>query len=237
MKLVIFDAFNTLVTAHQQHRSTFLRGLARAGLQPSPLLLAQLQRLSEGFDHSAQSRSRESYVAWTRETLGLAGRRADPAFRPRIVPALEQLHQAPMVPMPGAEDCLARLKDAGFRIAICSNWGWDLKADLRPAGLAGHIDTYVSSAEAGFRKPHPRIYQAALEASQSCAENAVFVGDNLRTDILGPENAGIRPIFLTSSLPQSFGGEHADSLAAVAELLIGAEILNRRTASASRRSI
>ncbi len=220
MKLVIFDAYNTLVTAHPQHRNTFLQGLARAGLEPSPQFLTELQAVSEGFSHSAQSRSRETYAAWASETLCLASQCKDPAFGPRIVPALEQLHQAPMIPMPGAEECLARLKEVGLEIAICSNWGWDLKADLRPTGLARYIDTYVSSAEVGFRKPHPRIYRAALEASQSGAENAVFVGDNLRTDILGPENAGIRPIFLTSSPPASFGGEHAHSLAAVAELLI-----------------
>lgn len=226
MKLVIFDAFNTLVTAHPHHGNTFLDGLAQAGLEPSPQLLTELQAASEGTDHSVHSRSRSSYVAWASETLFLASQGDHSAVGPRIVPALEQLHQAPMILMPGAENCLARLKDAGFRIAICSNWGWDLTADLRPTGLARHIDSYVSSAQAGFRKPHPRIYQAVLDANQLSAEDSVFVGDSLRADVLGPRNAGIRPIHLTSSAAGSFGGgsfggEQAPSLAAVAEILIG----------------
>lgn len=47
MGLVIFDAFNTLVTAHPEYRRTFLDGLARAGLEPSPTLLSELQATSE----------------------------------------------------------------------------------------------------------------------------------------------------------------------------------------------
>jgi FMN phosphatase YigB (HAD superfamily) len=167
MKLVIFDAFNTLVTAHPDYQNTFLDGLAHAGLEPTLPLLTELQAASEGTDHSAHSRSRDSYVAWASETLCLARQSRHSSFRPRIVPALEQLHQAPMIPMSGAEDCLAQLKNAGFKIAICSNWDWDLRADLRPTGLARHIDTYVPSARAGFRKPHPRIYQAALDVNHA----------------------------------------------------------------------
>ena len=143
MDLVIFDAFNTLVTAHPGYRNTFLDGLTQAGLEPSLPLLAEFQAASEGIDHSTWSRSRDSYVAWAAETLRLAkqaNQSEDARFAARIVPALEQMHQAPMVQMPGAEDCLAR-------------------------------------------------------------------------------NAGIRAILLAASPDEDFAGEHARSLAAVAELL------------------
>ena len=222
VELAIFDAFDTLVTAHPDYRNTFLDGLTQAGLEPSLTLLAHFQAASEGLDHSAWSRSRDSYVAWASETLCLAKQadhREDARFAARIVPALEQMHQAPMVQLPGAEECLARLKHAGCTIAVCSNWGWDLRADLRPTGLAAYIDTYVTSAQVGFRKPHPRIYRAALEANGSSADEAIFVGDNVRADVVGPQNAGIRAILLTSAPDEDFGGEHARSLAAVAELL------------------
>ena len=138
-----------------------------------------------------------------------------------ILPVREwiQFCAHPVRTLPGAEDCLARLKNAGYKIAVCSNWGWDLRADLRPTGLAGYVDTYVTSAQVGFRKPHPRIYRAALDANHARAENALFVGDNVRTDVLGPQNAGIRAILLASSPAENFGGERARSLVAVAQLL------------------
>src|SRR6266849_4577531 len=101
-----------------------------------------------------------------------------------------------MVALPTAADCLARLKRAGFTIALCSNWGWDLAADLAGTGLAGYIDVFVTSARSGYRKPHPRIYQATLELAGFGVEDAVFVGDSLRTDAVGPQRIGIRSVLL-----------------------------------------
>jgi FMN phosphatase YigB (HAD superfamily) len=71
-RLVIFDAFNTLVTARPGSTATFLDGLARAGLDVSPSLLAEFQAASEGLDHSAWSASRQSYVEWAAATLSLS---------------------------------------------------------------------------------------------------------------------------------------------------------------------
>lgn len=49
----------------------------------------------------------------------------DSELVPRVVPALEQLRQAPMVTLPDAADCLSMLKGAGFSIALRSNWADD----------------------------------------------------------------------------------------------------------------
>jgi hypothetical protein len=87
-------------------------------------MLADLQAASEGLDHSRWSDSRAAYCGWTTETLaaiaqadaglGAALGRVPAAdlvgqLAPRVVPALEQWCQAPMVALPGAADCLARL--------------------------------------------------------------------------------------------------------------------------------
>jgi putative hydrolase of the HAD superfamily len=138
---------------------------------------------------------------------------------PRVVPALEQRHQAPMVAMPGAADCLARLKQAGFTIALCSNWGWDLASDLVGTGLADYIDVFVTSAQAGFRKPHTRIYQATLELAGFMAKDAVFIGDSLRTDALGPQRAGIRSVLVTQA-EEPVHREQVASLGEAARLIL-----------------
>jgi HAD superfamily hydrolase (TIGR01509 family) len=219
--LVIFDAFNTLVTARPDSMGTFLAGLAQAGLEATASMLARLQAASEGFDHSAWSGSRQCYVDWATETLRVAGQAGTGTeVAPCIVPALEQLHQAPMIAMPGAVACLRKLRAAGFTIAVCSNWGWDLQADLEGTDLVEEIDVLVTSAQAGFRKPHPRIYQSTLGLSGFAAEEAVFVGDTLRTDVLGPQRAGIRSILLAPVTVGTFRGPQAGSLAATADLLI-----------------
>ena len=232
--LVIFDAFNTLVTSRRGSKRTFLAGLVQAGIRASTAMLADLQAASEGLDHSRWSGSRTAYCGWAAETLAaLAQVGAGPGtdlgrvpgtglvgqLAPRVVPALEQWHQAPMVALPTAADCLARLKRAGFAIALCSNWGWDLAADLAGTGLTGYVDVFVTSAQAGYRKPHTRIYQATLELAGFRAEDAVFVGDSLRTDALGPQRAGIRSVLVTRAEEQVHQ-EQVASLGDAARLIL-----------------
>jgi putative hydrolase of the HAD superfamily len=222
--LVIFDAFNTLVTSRPGYEHTFLAGLGAVSEHASADLLATLQAASEGLDHSEWSGSRRVYNRWAAETLASlaqAGADWDTELAPRIVPALEQLHQAPMVALPDATDCLAMLKGAGFSIALCSNWGWDLAADLAGSGLARWIDVLVTSAQIGYRKPHPRIYQATLEQAAFGAADAVFVGDSLRTDALGPQRVGIRSVLLARDANTQLHAEQVSSLAEAARLLLG----------------
>ncbi len=164
------------------------------------------------------------YSQWAAETLALltrAGAGPDADLAPRVVPALEQLHQAPVAAVPDAVDCLAMLKAAGFSIAVCSNWGWDLAADLAGTGLMSWIDVLVTSAQIGYRKPHPRIYEATLGQAGFSAADAVFVGDSLRTDALGPQRAGIRSVLLAREAGTQLHTEQVASLAAAARLLLG----------------
>jgi putative hydrolase of the HAD superfamily len=66
---------------------------------------------------------------------------------------------------------------------------------LATAGLSGMFDAVVLSVDLGRRKPHPRIYAAALAALDITPADAVFVGDSYQADYLGPSAAGI-PAFL-----------------------------------------
>ncbi len=45
-----------------------------------------------------------------------------------------------------------------------------------------------------MRKPHPRIYQAALAALGVAPAEALFVGDRVREDLIGPRALGIRVV-------------------------------------------
>ena len=222
--LVIFDAFNTLVTSRPGYQETFLAGLTAATEHATADLLMTLHAASEGLDHSDWSTSRQVYSEWaagTLASLGQASAALDAELAPRVVPALEQLHQAPMAALPDAADCLAMLKDAGFTIAVCSNWGWDLADDLADTGLMNWIDVPVTSAQAGYRKPHPRIYQTTLDRAGFSAADAVFVGDSLRTDALGPQQSGIRSVLLARDAEEQIHPEQVASLGDAARLLLG----------------
>jgi putative hydrolase of the HAD superfamily len=222
--LVILDAFNTLVTSRRDSKGTFLEGLEQAGVRGADPVLAALQAASEGLDHSLWSVSRQAYVGWTSAVpreLSMVGLRVNSNLARCVVPALEQLHQAPMVALRGARSCLKQLKAAGFTIAVCSNWGWDLAADIADTGLLEYVDYPVSSAQVGWRKPDPRIYRSVLALAGCAAKDAVFVGDSLRTDVLGPQRAGIRSFLRAPATGGDVRGEAISSLYALPRLLSG----------------
>lgn len=61
--------------------------------------------------------------------------------------------------------------------AIVANAWPGLRARMRRAGLAGLTDRLVLSAEVGWAKPDPRIYQVALRRLHAAAGDALFVDD------------------------------------------------------------
>ena len=69
---------------------------------------------------------------------------------------------------------LGELRARGLTLAICSNWDWDLVEAIEAAGLTGTVDTIVSSAWVGARKPHPRIYDVVLERAGVAPEDALL---------------------------------------------------------------
>ena len=62
--------------------------------------------------------------------------------------------------------------------------------------LTGHVDFAVTSGETGFEKPDSRIFQMALSKAGVLAGEAVFIGDQLDSDIRGAQNAGMHPILM-----------------------------------------
>lgn len=154
----------------------------------------------DGVEHDDHSQSRDHYRAWQRNrTLAmLATTDVHPGEYDTII---EKLHrgasQRVMEPYDEVPDVLAQLRAREIRIVICSNWDWDLVEAVEESGLTHAVDAMVSSAWVGARKPHPRIFDAALHEATVTADRAVFVGDTWGPDVEGPLAAGLRPLYLT----------------------------------------
>lgn len=98
-----------------------------------------------------------------------------------------------------ARALLASLRIRGYAVGVVTNTifpGELFRTNLGRLGIAGYIDTLVTSVDAGFAKPHPAAYLRALEALALGAHEAIFVGDREETDIAGALGVGIRPILL-----------------------------------------
>jgi putative hydrolase of the HAD superfamily len=92
---------------------------------------------------------------------------------------------------------LEALRARGLKLGLVSNAfdpGWLLHRDLEQMGLAERLDFAVFSSEVGKRKPHPAIFERALDALGVAASDAVFVGDRLYEDVRGAGELGMTTV-------------------------------------------
>jgi len=111
-------------------------------------------------------------------------------LNPQAVPVLEALH------------------GRGIKTAIVSNTPWGSpagawRAELTRHGLLDRVDATVFCMDVGWRKPHRAPFDRALSLLEVAPAEALFVGDDHRWDVVGAQNAGLRPVLLESSVPKS----------------------------------
>jgi putative hydrolase of the HAD superfamily len=124
---------------------------------------------------------------------------------------------------PDAVPLLDSLRDRGIRVGLCSNAPYrvqSLHGQLEFLGLESHLDAVTFSAEVGWRKPSPRIFQAAMRAIGTEAACTVMVGDSEAADIAGAHAAGMRAVLVRRGGSRDSGD--ADAVIAALRELPGA---------------
>ena len=69
-------------------------------------------------------------------------------------------------------------------------------ADLRQIGLNHHFSVSLAAHEIGRAKPDPVVFHAACEALALPPSQVAYVGDDLRLDVEGAQQAGLRGLWL-----------------------------------------
>ncbi len=102
------------------------------------------------------------------------------------------------VVFPDAPPLLKTLRSRGIKLGIVTNASQPMAlrdVELATHGLIEHFpDCRLAAADAGYLKPHRRIFQTALARLGTSPEETVFIGDNPVADIAGAEAAGMRAI-------------------------------------------
>ncbi len=95
------------------------------------------------------------------------------------------------LPIPGAQACLQRLRDAGVRTGVVSNADGRVEAALERAGLAALLDVIVDSGVVGVAKPDPAIFTYALDPLGLRAAETWYLGDTVAYDMAAADAAGL----------------------------------------------
>lgn len=96
---------------------------------------------------------------------------------------------------PEVRETIQTLRACGVRVGIVTNAYQPMW--LRDIEMAEHgiLDLFpgcrLSAADVGYLKPHPAIFQAALDCIGTHPEETVFVGDDPDADIAGAQASGL----------------------------------------------
>lgn len=94
------------------------------------------------------------------------------------------------------------LRDNGIRIGVLSNtiWTRDYHREVFARdGVLDLIDADLYSSELEHVKPHPEAFRAACRALDVEPHAAVYVGDRVFEDVHGPQQIGMRAIWIPHS--------------------------------------
>lgn len=85
-----------------------------------------------------------------------------------------------------------------YKLGLISNFGIPEcgRKMLDTFGLKKYFDFIVISAEVNQRKPSPKIFRDALQRLGVDASRAVFVGDMVDLDVIGPQSVGMKTILI-----------------------------------------
>ena len=122
---------------------------------------------------------------------------------------------------PDVVPALDAMQEAGLRLGVVSNWSWAAPELLQTLELARHFEALSISAHVGYQKPHPAIFEHALDILEVEADQAVHVGDDPGADVAGARRAGIEPILIDRhgrKHPPIGSGTPADGAAGVVDM-------------------
>jgi HAD superfamily hydrolase (TIGR01662 family) len=99
-----------------------------------------------------------------------------------------------------AKSTLASLSQRGYKLGIIANQKLGTSERLESWELRQYFDIIVASAEIGYAKPDPRIFEKALKLAGCTAQQSVMVGDRLDNDMHPAKAVGMTTVWIKNGL-------------------------------------
>lgn len=198
IKVVGFDFFGTLVNAEAEVNvciESLRQKLCEHQININPEEFLQAYR-SVTFDYRRirqESHKEIGNCIWIAETIKKFGYTISPD-NPLIVDVVEAYFSPWRLTL--QKDAIPVLSELHktCRIGLISNFTNTeyIHKSLKDLGILDFFDCIIVSEDVGWRKPHPAIFQKFLEMLNVKAEETLFVGDELDSDILGAKEVGMK---------------------------------------------
>jgi HAD superfamily hydrolase (TIGR01662 family) len=203
IKTVLFDLDDTLFD-YQYSRRSGLKALQGEYPNLRDIPLEELEMTHEGLLQQNYQKTLDRTItmldATTERIYFLClkfGLELSGADLPHAVKIYNAEYDRTRRPIPGVEAFLHYLLNKKIKVGVVTNGLIEFqKEKLKVCKIAGLIPYLVISEAVGVRKPDPGIFEAAMERTESKAEETIFIGDSWPTDIAGAYNYGIKAIWL-----------------------------------------
>lgn len=215
-RAVLFDMFDTLVNFRNVHLP-LVRVNGREVRSTSPFVYEALRPLCAGipfedfflafvgsYRAAEEIRNREQREVTARERFRMLFARLQIPEGPQSAALMEagiaehmrQLARAMEFPE-SHRDLVDRL-GSRYRLGIISNFdhGPTVEMALTIHGIRDRFEAVVVSADTGWRKPRPEIFQETFRRMGIGPTDAIFVGDTPEVDVLGAQAVGMDVIWI-----------------------------------------
>lgn len=211
LRAIFFDVAGTLIVTRERIGLSYARLAQRYGLEAGDKAVGAAFRrafnmapgLAFGPGHDACELRRLERAWWRRvvtETFAEFGEFRD--FDGYFAALFDFLGDpANWKADPEAAPLLARLKERGHTLGVISNFDYRVYEILDGLGLGSYFDSVTISSEAGWAKPAPEIFRAALGRHAIAPGEALHVGDSEQMDLAGAQAAGIAAVLLDRKAP------------------------------------
>lgn len=192
VKALFFDVGNTLLFPN---RRRMLRSLHAQNVFPPEELMQEVERQTKReFDALLENHASVDHGFWqiyySRLLKELA--MADDAICADLV-ARTRISANWCDIRPGTQEALQRLAKK-YRLGVISNADGKIADVLAHCGIADCFETITDSGIVGEEKPHPLIFQTALQSLNVAPEESLYTGDLYSVDYLGATNAGMNAV-------------------------------------------
>jgi putative hydrolase of the HAD superfamily len=209
LRAVIFDLDDTLIDwefvepwePREQRRFQNIFDFVQRSIHPlgaadaSELFAAFGLGMRLAWENGVQTMQPPNLITVLAETLASFGVPEERLDMDAVMKAYDWQCPEGLRAFPDALEVLPQLHARGIALGLVTNSSYPMSYRDRELEAVGLLDLFptcrLSAVDVGYLKPHRAIFDRALDSLSVRAEEAVFVGDSLHSDVRGAQGAGM----------------------------------------------
>ena len=137
----------------------------------------------------------------------LENRGVDTSVAPALAQEFRRLSMVRLRCFHGVKAMLRELKKHGGVYLVSNAQSCFTVDELKITGLYPLFDGILISSDVGTKKPFPDIFRIAFEKFGITAENSIYVGNDMRDDILGATGVGMKTLYIKTAQSGNYDEE------------------------------